>query len=129
MQNREAGLAATGTLASAALAASHCLGAVVFLVFGPTVGALSALGGRFGALSAVLHCGGIRLLGLWVLPGLFSVIFGQLQAPVRRYAPAGSESHWANANAALGRLRRIALRGRVAEIGSLSRQFIGRATR
>lgn len=44
MQNREAGLAAVGTLASAALAASHCLGVALFLVFGPTVGALSLLG-------------------------------------------------------------------------------------
>lgn len=36
-------LATVGTLASAGLVASHCLGPVVFLLFGTTVGALSAL--------------------------------------------------------------------------------------
>ena len=36
-------LAAAGTLASAGLVASHCLGPILFLVFGTTFGALSAL--------------------------------------------------------------------------------------
>ena len=36
-------LAAAGTLASAGLVASHCLGPVLFLIFGTTFGALSAL--------------------------------------------------------------------------------------
>ena len=36
-------LAAAGTLASAGLVASHCLGPILFLVFGTTFGALSTL--------------------------------------------------------------------------------------
>jgi mercuric ion transport protein len=36
-------LATAGILASAALVASHCLGAIAFLVFGTTMGALGAL--------------------------------------------------------------------------------------
>lgn len=51
MQRREAGhsivgagrLAAAGTLVSAALVASHCLAAIGVLIFGTTIGALSAL--------------------------------------------------------------------------------------
>ena len=37
------GLAAAGTLASAGLIASHCLGPILFLGFGTTFGALSAV--------------------------------------------------------------------------------------
>jgi hypothetical protein len=37
-------LATAGTLASAALIASCCVGPVLFLVFGTTIGALSSLG-------------------------------------------------------------------------------------
>ncbi len=39
----EGWVAAGGTLASAVLVASHCLAPVIFLLFGTTVGALSAL--------------------------------------------------------------------------------------
>jgi len=54
-------LAAAGTLASAGLVASHCLGPVLFLVFGTTFGALSGL----SALERYRTCFIIAGFGFW----------------------------------------------------------------
>jgi hypothetical protein len=54
-------LAAAGTLASAGLVASHCLGPVLFLLFGTTFGALSGL----SALERYRTCFIVIGFGFW----------------------------------------------------------------
>jgi hypothetical protein len=64
-------LAAAGTLASAGLVASHCVGPVVFLAFGTTMGALSVL----SALERFRPCFIAAGFAFWG-HGVYRVYFG-----------------------------------------------------